>query len=112
MPLTMGRRAGITLYARIAGALRSRLGAGEWPQGSRIPTIEALAAEYGVARITVRQACQLLADEGLLRAQPGRGTFVARSPESVSLNAALDVHLRHIEHQRGQPKPALRSAGP
>ncbi len=91
-PAAAARKSGITLYGRVAGSLRTRLSSGDWPEGSRIPTIEALATEYGVARITVRQACQILAEEGLLRAQPGKGTFVARSPKDATLNAALDLY--------------------
>lgn len=60
-----------------------------WPEGTRLPTLEALAAQFGVARVTVRQACQMLVAEGLLRAQPGKGTFVQRSPRDMTLNAAI-----------------------
>src|SRR5690606_26414736 len=86
------RRTGITLYGRVADFIRERIASGMWPEGTRLPTLDALAAQLGVARVTVRQACQLLAAEGLLRSQPGRGTYVERSPKELTLNAAVKNH--------------------
>ncbi|MFG1676623.1 GntR family transcriptional regulator [Micromonospora sp. NPDC049282] len=37
----------------IADDLTRRIGAGEFPRGARLPTYDALAAEYGSARRTV-----------------------------------------------------------
>ena len=41
-----------------------------------------MSAEFGVGLITVRQAVQLLKNEGLLRPLQGRGTFVCNKPET------------------------------
>ena len=35
-----------------------------------------LAAEFGVSRVTIRQAVDLLARDGIIEAQQGRGTFI------------------------------------
>lgn len=70
------------LYAQVADALRERIVREVWPIGSQIPTLPALAEEFGVAMITVRQAVQLLKDEKLLVAQQGRGTFVQDKPQT------------------------------
>ena len=45
---------------------------------AQIPTINALAGELGVAVVTVRQAVELLEQEGMLKRRQGKGTFVAR----------------------------------
>jgi len=45
--------------------------------GSRLPSVRALMREFGVGPATVQHALDRLAHEGLLDAQPGRGTFVA-----------------------------------
>ena len=58
-------------------AAGSRPGTGK--PGSQISTIEKLEREFGVAQVTVRQAVDLLHDEGLVRRQQGRGTFVSRT---------------------------------
>lgn len=63
-------------YAALAAAMRARIVAGEWPAGSAIPAEQALAAEHGVALGTLRRAIELLAAEGLVAREHGRGTFV------------------------------------
>ncbi|WGR96172.1 GntR family transcriptional regulator [Bradyrhizobium sp. ISRA435] len=47
-----------------------------WAKGLRLPANEELAAEFGVSRVTIRQAVDLLSREGVIEAQQGRGTFV------------------------------------
>ena len=63
-------------YAQIADIFRQRITRGVWPQGVRLPANEVLADEFGVSRVTIRQAVDLLARDGLIEAQQGRGTFV------------------------------------
>jgi GntR family transcriptional regulator len=63
-------------YAQIADIFRQRIARGIWAQGLRLPGNESLAAEFGVSRVTIRQAVDLLVRDGLIEAQQGRGTFV------------------------------------
>lgn len=67
-------------YAQLADLLRQRIARGTWAHGHRLPSLEELMAEFGVARVTVRQAIDLLAREGLVSPQQGRGTFVTGAP--------------------------------
>ena len=76
MDASTGDAERVSLYIRLAASLRSRLAAGEWTPGLRLPTVEQLADEYGVARVTVRHALQLLAGDGLVTSTQGRGTVV------------------------------------
>lgn len=48
--------------------------------GDALPSDSALCAEFGVSRMTARNAMQRLAEEGLVVRKPGSGTFVADSP--------------------------------
>jgi GntR family transcriptional regulator len=75
-------------YLRIYAGLRDGVASGRLPLGSILPSQRELASQFGVSIMTVRQALQLLADEGLVEARHGSGTYVAdRYP--------LDVgHLR------------------
>jgi GntR family transcriptional regulator len=57
--------------------LRARVTAGEWGAGRRLPSEADLAAWYGVARMTIRQAVGALAAEGILMRRQGLGTFAA-----------------------------------
>lgn len=72
----------IPRYVQLAEVLRQRLDKGHWGPGSLLPSIDQLMQEFDVARVTVRQAIALLADEGLLSPQRGRGTFVTGTPGS------------------------------
>jgi GntR family transcriptional regulator len=66
-------------YLQVASALRRRIRDGRWALGDRIATLEELEREFSVARVTVRQAIELLQNEGLLKSHQGRGTFVTKS---------------------------------
>jgi len=57
--------------------LRRRIGAGEWAPGTALPTVAALAGQYGVSKATVTRTLGTLADEGLIRVVPRWGSFVA-----------------------------------
>jgi diguanylate cyclase (GGDEF)-like protein/PAS domain S-box-containing protein len=57
-------------------ALRKRITCGELAIGVRLPSQSELAAEFGMAIMTVRQAIARLEREGLVTSDQGRGTFV------------------------------------
>lgn len=61
-------------YQRIATTLRKRYRAS--PEGERLPSERSLAAEFDVSLMTVRQALNLLQDDGLVLRVLGKGTFV------------------------------------
>ena len=67
-----------------AGRLRAAPAHSRRPLGGRreIATLEALEREFGVARVTVRQAIDLLQSEGLVKSFQGRGTFVTKAPDN------------------------------
>ena len=60
---------------RVEAALRARLESGEWASGEALPSVAALAAEYGTSRASVAKALHRLADAGLVDVVPQWGTF-------------------------------------
>lgn len=112
-------------YAQLADLFRGRIARGIWPPGGTVPSIGHLMREFDVARVTVRQAVNLLAREGLVSPQRGRGTFVKTSParaRSLRLGtslrdvAALYLHdkpkLTLIEQTSGAPRLIHRDGKP
>jgi GntR family transcriptional regulator len=71
------QRSRIPLYLQVADALRRRIEQGEWQPGEKILTLEQLEDEFQVARVTVRQAVDVLQNDGLVRRRQGKGTFVS-----------------------------------
>ena len=85
-------RSRVPLYIQLAGLLRRRIEDGVFVAGQKLPTLEELEREFALARVTVRQAVELLAKEGLVWSQQGKGTFVARAvPERRWLRLANDL---------------------
>jgi len=76
---------------------------GELGEGALLPAERDLAAEYGVARSTLRQAISELVVEGRLRAHRGRGTFVA-APKVIQPLAigSYTEALRDSGHRPGR----------
>lgn len=98
------------LYAQVADAMRERIVKGLWPIGTRIPTLPELAAEYGVALVTVRQAVQVLKGERLLEPEQGRGTFVRDKPQ-VHPKMRVETSLRRLADLYRELAPRLLPLG-
>jgi len=60
----------------IARVLADEIRAGVHSTGERLPGEHALTKRFGVSRTTIRQALQVLGDEGLIATHPGIGSFV------------------------------------
>lgn len=66
---------------RLARLLRDAIANGKLKAGDRLPSERAMAEEHQVARNTAREAVRLLAEEGLVTAEHGRGVFVRSKPK-------------------------------
>ncbi|GLZ40015.1 GntR family transcriptional regulator [Actinokineospora sp. NBRC 105648] len=78
----MSERRRTPKYAAIAEDLTTKIHNGEYAPGTALPGQHELSAHYGVTLMTLRQALRVLADDGLISQEPGRGTFV-RSPTAA-----------------------------
>jgi len=95
-------------YAQLADLLRGRIARGVWPTGGTLPTIDQLMREFDLARVTVRQAVNLLAQEGLVSPQRGRGTFVNTPPARArSLRLGMTLHDLADLYRHDKPKLTL-----
>lgn len=74
---------GVALWRQIADAIRLDIVGGKLSSGDRLPTEALLAERFSANRHTVRRALAVLAEEGVVGAEQGRGTFV-RSARRLS----------------------------
>lgn len=77
------------IYQTIASDLRDRINAGQLRVGDRLPSEAELCLEYGVSRMTVRQALSSLQAGGFLLKRRGKGTFVASAKAERSASRLL-----------------------
>jgi GntR family transcriptional regulator len=85
-------------YLRVAEDLRSRITAGEWAVGERLPGRGELGRHYGVGSTVIQRAQERLVIEGLLEGRAGSGTYVRTPRERRRM-----VRSRHGEHREGRP---------
>ncbi len=73
------------MHAIIAERIRS----GEYKAGERIPSLLDLVDEFGIANATGQKVMRALRADGLIRTEPGMGSFVT-TPEERQESAPTD----------------------
>ncbi|MBF2759706.1 MAG: GntR family transcriptional regulator [Ectothiorhodospiraceae bacterium AqS1] len=93
MNLQAMKRSAVPLHAEVAAVLRHQILSGHLPAGTRLPALRELTEELGVSRMTIVQAMNALADEGLIKKRSGRGTFVkaVELPQRHTLNMKAEI---------------------
>ncbi len=99
---------GRSLQLRIADAIRARIKSGEYPPGSRLPGLPALAETYKASLVTVRLALARLRQEGLVMSQQGVGNFVREHPPVRRFG--ISRYSRSV-WGGADPRPLLASEG-
>lgn len=79
----------VALYVQLANCLSDAIYQGEYKPGDKLPSENSLCKQYGVSRITVRQALNLLIQQNLAFAVHGKGTFVKAPDISHELNRII-----------------------
>ncbi|MDI6601103.1 MAG: GntR family transcriptional regulator [Thermoanaerobacteraceae bacterium] len=78
MGLIQGERR--PLYDLALRKMEELIGNGDWPPGYRLPSEAKLSKEFGISRMTLREALRVLEEENLIVKQQGIGTFVRTRP--------------------------------
>ena len=110
------KRSRIAIYLQLAALFRSRITSGHWAVGSRIPNIDELAEEFGVARGTIRQAFDALEEEGLVERLRAKGSFVNwtsiikahEGSDITALESTPNAVLPDVLRDGGTAAPAYR----
>jgi len=82
-----------TLAEQVAESIKESILNGDLAPGEALPTEPELSEAFGVSRAVTRDATRMLAAQGLVEAQHGRGVFVTES-QVVAFAEALLVALR------------------
>lgn len=92
------------LWRQIYGTLVEEMQQGILRPGQRLPTEPELAERFGVNRHTLRRAMAALRDDGLVRIERGRGTFVQEEviDYPVTRRTRFSDVMILSDHQPGQ----------
>lgn len=75
--MTLKRDAQLPLYQQLANEIKAQIASGELRQNEQLMTEMELSRTFGVSRITVRKALELLVEEDILSKRQGVGEGAA-----------------------------------
>lgn len=67
------------VYLQLADLIERKINKNVYPLGSKIPSERELIDTFGISRMTVRKAIEVLIEKGLLTRQHGKGTYVSQA---------------------------------
>lgn len=82
-------KAASPLYLKIAEDIKKKINEGVFPPNTKLPTEFEFEKMYGVSRITVRKALELLVDDEILIRKQRIGTYVMEKKISRNLNQPM-----------------------
>jgi GntR family transcriptional repressor for pyruvate dehydrogenase complex len=104
------------LTERVAGVLLKKISEGGFAPGTRLPSENVLAAEFGVSRTVLREAISRLKHEGVVEGRQGSGVYVTEQarvrPLRIQMTAveSLESILQIIELRRAIEAEAASQA--
>jgi GntR family transcriptional regulator, N-acetylglucosamine utilization regulator len=95
----ISRSSKLPLYYQLYQILRNQIRDGVWQPDDMLPGEVELMAQYQLSRATVRQALDMLANEGLIQRRRGQGTYVSRP--TIEQNLSRIISFWEDMQQRG-----------
>lgn len=92
----------MSLYETIYVELKKRINAGEFNNGKLLPTEKSLQEEFHVSRITVKEAYNKLAQEGLITRIAGKGTVLSNANDSNKKSKLIGLVLCDFDSTFGE----------
>lgn len=80
------------IYLQIAYMIRDKIVNKEYQKNDKIPAEDDLAKQFGVSRMTARNAVTYLVNEGLVYRVHGKGAFVSNRKLNRNLNKLNNFH--------------------
>lgn len=94
-------------YKTVVSMIRDKIAQGELGAGAKLPPVRELAWQLQITPGTVARAYTVLTDSGVLKAEVGRGTFVAEAGtvlgEPVPDDPLNLIEIDVVEHNGGAP---------
>lgn len=87
--MSLKRDAQMPLYQQLANEIKAQIASGELRQNEQLMTEMELSRTFGVSRITVRKALELLVEEDILSKRQGVGAFVTGKKLVRSMNVMM-----------------------
>ena len=106
--IRIDKDASTPIYQQIAEAIGSLLARGVLPPGHVLPPERVFCAQFGISRMTLRQAMSLLDREGLINSRRGVGTVVTHSRLSKQQQEVRSFS-EEIRARGGRPESRLIS---
>ena len=83
----------ISATDQVCEKIKQSIRSGTWRIGTRLPSESALAAHFGVNRLTIRMALQKLNTLGVLETRNGSGTYVIQFDFDDLIKEAADFYM-------------------
>jgi DNA-binding GntR family transcriptional regulator len=99
---------GQPIYQRIAAALRAQIGSGDLAVGDALPSTRKLMEIHGASNNVVRNAVDLLRQEGLVHGQPGKAVYVRATPQVVEEERAT---IKAVGDEVAELREQIRQLG-
>ena len=96
-------------YYQLAQRLSEQIAEGTLGPDDQLPTEEELSRDYDISRGTVREAIRLLENDGLVRRERGRGTFVTATHQRSTLFSLMPFG-EAMRRQNREPSTRILTA--
>lgn len=81
------------LYMQVYSALYQWIRQGRFKPGDKLDSEAELCASFGVSRISIRKALDMLAAEGWIKSQQGKGSFVTDKKPAIPTAANMEDRI-------------------
>jgi GntR family transcriptional regulator len=93
---TLQPTSGVPIYRQLIEQVRRMVASGQLAQGTELPSVREVSAEYGVNPTTISKAYILLEAQGLVQRNRGKPMTIAGGKRN---QGALAARLRQVEGQ-------------
>ncbi|MFD4819846.1 FadR/GntR family transcriptional regulator [Peribacillus butanolivorans] len=74
---------GNLLYFEVAQEIESKINAGIYEEGEKLPSERELTQAHNVSRNVIRQALTILREKGLITIKPGKGAYITKIKDTL-----------------------------